>query len=194
MKNIIKQISHIVYSFLYYMREDINHGRINGLVLVGLINFLPDFHFLSMLRSILWRLAGVKIADITTTCIRSKNYIEIPSRLSVGRHFLLNRNCYLDSNGGIYIGDHVWISVNVTVLTTSHRGVWHEKDILKEVRINSYSLIYANAVILPGTVIEEGVIVGPGSVISGKTLPWSIYSGNPAVYVKERELKRTCSG
>jgi maltose O-acetyltransferase len=153
---------------------------------IGLGNLLPDLLAFSILRSILWRMSGAKLSDYSTTIIRAGAFTEYPTNLVAGRNFQINRNSYLDTNGRISIGDHVTISFNCNVLTISHSGLYHEEDVVQPVIIKSYCLIYANCTILPGSVLEEGVVLAAGSVLKGTTEPWSIYAGVPARLVKAR--------
>jgi acetyltransferase-like isoleucine patch superfamily enzyme len=135
----------------------------------------------------LWKLAGVQLADYSSTVIRAGVFTEYPSNLVIGKNFQINRSSYLDTNGLITIGDHVTISLNCSVLTMSHSGLRHEIDVIAPVVIKSHCLIYANCTILPGTILEEGVVLAAGSVLKGETQPWSVYAGVPAKLVKIRE-------
>ncbi|MEZ4692180.1 MAG: DapH/DapD/GlmU-related protein [Ignavibacteria bacterium] len=44
--------------------------------------------------------------------------------------------------------------------------------------------IGANCFIMKGVTIGKGSIVGAGSVVISEVKPFSIYAGNPAVFVK----------
>lgn len=176
----------VVYSFFKYLIDDIRKGRFVGLFFVGIGNLLPDLLAFGVLRPLFWAIAGVRFLDYSSCFIRFGNFTEYPSNLTVGRGFLLNRNCTLDTNGNIYIGDYVWISYGVFILTTSHSGIMHDIDVYKDVTIKSHCLIYANSTVLPGTTLEEGVVVAAGSIISGTTVAWSVYAGIPARFIKFR--------
>jgi acetyltransferase-like isoleucine patch superfamily enzyme len=175
------------WAFVYHMNNDFQHGRFRGVFFIGLGNLLPDFLGCCVLRAILWRMAGAQLADYSTTTIRAGVFTEYPSNLVVGKNFLINRASYLDTNGSILIGDHVTISLKCSVLTISHSGLNHEIDVIAPVVIKSYCLIYANCTILPGSVLEEGVVLAAGSVLKGSTQPWSIYAGVPAKFIKLRD-------
>lgn len=43
-----------------------------------------------------------------------------------------------------------------------------------------------NATILPGTHIDDGVIIGANSVVGGHIEPYSIVAGNPAKLIRKR--------
>eukprot|EP01031_Cornospumella_fuschlensis_P049930 gene49930-61121_t len=142
-----------------YMKHDFHTGRFRAALLIGLGNCLPDLFVCAVIRAILWRLAGAQFADYSSTVIRAGAFTEYPANLVAGQNFQVNRNTYLGTNDQIIIGDHVTISVNCNVLTVSHDGLNHEVDVLAPVVIKSHCLIYANCTILPGAVLEEGVVL-----------------------------------
>jgi acetyltransferase-like isoleucine patch superfamily enzyme len=176
----------IAWFFIYYLYIDFQRGRFRGVLLIGLANLLPDLLCFTVIRPILWRMAGVKLDDYSNTVIRAGVFTEYPSNLIIGKNFQINRNSYLDTNGPIVIGDHVTISLNCSVLTISHSGRSHEIDVIAPVVIKDHCLIYANCTILPGAVLEEGVVLAAGSVLKGATKPWSVYAGVPAKLIKVR--------
>lgn len=55
-----------------------------------------------------------------------------------------------------------------------------------EMRFGAYSWICARASVLPGVNVGEGAVLGLGAVASRDLEPWTVYSGNPAVAVRER--------
>ena len=42
-----------------------------------------------------------------------------------------------------------------------------------------------NSIITKGVTLEEGTIIGCGSVVTKNTEPYTVYGGNPAVYLKK---------
>ncbi|SMD10874.1 acyltransferase [Sporomusa malonica] len=61
---------------------------------------------------------------------------------------------------------------------------YHGRLINEPVILEPFANVGTNAVVLPGANLAMGVLVTVGSVIRGKTEPWTIYSGNPAKPVK----------
>ena len=181
------KIVRAVWAMGCYLQHDFQSGRFRGALLIGLGNLLPDLFSCAVIRAVLWRLAGAKFADYSTTVIRAGAFTEYPANLVAGKNFQVNRHTYLGTNDRIVIGDHVTISVNCNVLTVSHEGLNHEIDVLAPVVIKSHCLIYANCTLLPGVVMEEGVVLAAGSVLKGETEPWSVYAGVPARRIKARE-------
>ena len=176
-----------IWIFTSYFYHDFRRGRLRGVLLIGFGNLLPDLLCFSTIRSILWKFAGAQLADYASTSIRAGVFTEYPKNLVIGKNFMINRDSYLDTNGPVIIGDHVTVSLNCCILTVSHSGLRHEVDVIAPVTIKSHCLVYANCTILPGAVMEEGVVLAAGSVLKGTTQPWSVYAGVPAKFVKVRD-------
>lgn len=90
----------------------------------------------------------------------------------------------------ITLGDRLIVSMNVVFLTHDYSlttalisiGEHQDKDIavLKPITVGDNVFIGMNTILLPGTHIEDNVIVGAGSVVRGRIPAFSIISGNPA--------------
>lgn len=59
------------------------------------------------------------------------------------------------------------------------------KQIIKPVVMEMFSNIGTNAIVLPGSILREGVLLTAGSLLIGDTKAWGVYKGNPAVLVKK---------
>jgi len=59
------------------------------------------------------------------------------------------------------------------------------RQIIKPVVMERFSNIGTNAVVLPGSVLRQGVLLTAGSLLMGDTEEWGVYKGNPAVLVKK---------
>lgn len=94
--------------------------------------------------------------------------------------------CYLQGNGGIYIGNYVHFASNIGIISGNHDLYDQTKHINKEVRIGDYTWIGMGAIILPGVTLGPRTIVGAGSVVT-KSFPegYCVIAGNPARLVKK---------
>lgn len=91
----------------------------------------------------------------------------------------------------ITLGDNVGTSGNVQFVT--HDGSLHvlrnlykdcsNIDLIKPINIGNNVFIGINAVILPGTKIEDNVIIGAGSIVKGELKGDAVYAGVPARYI-----------
>lgn len=52
--------------------------------------------------------------------------------------------------------------------------------------IEDDAYIGANCVIMPGTIVHEGTLIGAGSFVKGELDSWTIYAGSPAKPIRKR--------
>ena len=89
--------------------------------------------------------------------------------------------CYIQGINGIEIGDFTIFAPGVKIISANHSKndfVLHDKT--NPIRIGKNCWLGANAVILPGVVLGNNVIVGAGSVVT-KSFPDNVtLAGVPA--------------
>jgi putative colanic acid biosynthesis acetyltransferase WcaF len=142
----------------------------------------------SRLKIYLLRLFGTKIG--VGVLIKPGVNVKYPWNLEIGDHSWIGENTWLDSLALIKIGDNVCISQGAYFCTGNHD--WSDPAfglIVKPIIVDDGAWVGAKAIVLPGVTIASHSIVTAGSVITRNTLPYIIYSGNPAVKVKERIIK-----
>jgi acetyltransferase-like isoleucine patch superfamily enzyme len=93
----------------------------------------------------------------------------------------------IELNEGCTLSDHVQVFTHDWSLYTIGRGMGLKIDkpigIFRPVRIGKYAFIGAGSILLPGTDIGDGALVGAGSVVRGQVPPWTIVAGSPAQQV-----------
>ncbi len=118
--------------------------------------------------------------------IHMNTFIE-GNKIVIGRNTVINRSCYLDGRGELFIGDNVSISPHVHIITVSHDMNSPEfQNIYTTVKIKNYVWIGSRATILPGVCIGEGAVVGAGSLVSKDVEPYTFVAGVPAKKIKDR--------
>lgn len=139
------------------------------------------------LRKYYLRLFGIRIGD--GSCIhRGCRFFHV-GKLSIGKHSVGNFGCYLDNRRGIVIGDNVGLAHNVKVYTLGHNIDSPDFETKgAQVTIEEWAFIFSNAVIMPGVTIHEGAIVLPCSVVTKDVEKYTVVGGNPAKYLRKREL------
>jgi len=109
--------------------------------------------------------------------------------INIGEHCHIYSDITTTESFLVKIKDNVTISTNVILLTHDNsicKADNNLSDIFGKIEIGKNCFIGANTLILPGVKINDGIIVGAGSVVSKSlTEKNSVYVGNPA--------KRICS-
>lgn len=116
-------------------------------------------------------------------------------RVSLGKGCALSSFDHISTGAGdVIIGDHVRIAPNCTLVGGTKEIRRAEVLIVnqpeadpKGIIIDDDVLIGANTVILPGTHLHKGSVVGAGSVVQGEVDEYAIVAGTPARIVGHRE-------
>lgn len=126
-----------------------------------------------------------------------------PKQITVGDRFSCHNNTFINCGNcnGIFFGDGVALGPNVYIRTANHRYNQKNQDVRdqghqeKKISHNGkfYSIVFegnnwvgANAIVLPGTFVKKGVIIGAGAVVSGILKENSVYVCHPSILAFER--------
>lgn len=109
-----------------------------------------------------------------------------PQLLRVGDNVFCNRNVFLDSKGGIDIGDGASLAEDVRIFTHNHGEASHIERTYHTVTIGPYAKIYCGAVLLPGVTIGAQAIVAAGSLVTHDVPDNMVAAGRPATVLRER--------
>jgi acetyltransferase-like isoleucine patch superfamily enzyme len=114
------------------------------------------------------------------------------NNVSMGENVFVNIHGFLDGNAPIVIGDHVHVGPYVRLVTGSHTI---SKTVLRcygtsvstrlPIEVKRGAWIGLGAIILPGVTIEEGCVIGAGSVVTHSTEPNGLYAGSPAKRIRD---------
>lgn len=108
-------------------------------------------------------------------------------RIEVGDFVFFNRGCFIDSKGGVTIGNQVALTEDVNIFTHSHSESSHIEREYRPVVIKDYAKIYTGAVIMPGVTIGEQAIVASRAIVNKDVPPNVVVAGSPAQVVRERK-------
>lgn len=99
--------------------------------------------------------------------------------------------CYIQGNGGIYIGNYVRFASNIGIISANHNLYNHARHCSKEVYIDDYTWLGMNVVVLPGVKLGPRTIVAAGSVVT-KSFPdgYCVIGGNLAKLIKELDKEK----
>lgn len=113
-----------------------------------------------------------------------------PWNLEIGKHVAVDDAVNLYSVDKVKIGTKVAISREAFICTASHDITKPNRPlIMAPITIGDGVWIGARAIILPGVTIGEGAVVAAGAVVTKNVEPWTVVGGNPAKFIKKRELR-----
>lgn len=113
--------------------------------------------------------------------------------LVIGDHCWIGPHCLIDASGGVEIGEGVQISsLNAVLSHSSHVSIrllgrhfistptaQRTGFIQSPVVIGDFTFVGSGAIILPGTKIGKGCVIGAGSVVRGDIPDHAVVVGNP---------------
>jgi len=109
--------------------------------------------------------------------------------IEIGDFVFFNRGVYIDSKGGVTIGNAVCLTEDVRIFTHTHSESSHIVREYRPVVIKDYAKIYTGAIILPGVTIGEQAIVAANSIVSQDVPPNMVVASSPAKIVRERKTE-----
>ena len=121
-------------------------------------------------------------------CIEQPFYCSYGYNISIGVNFYSDVNLTILDKASVQIGDNVIIGPNVNIYTSSHP--FHEVERMRGLEYARPIVIYdnvwigGNVTILPGVKINQGAIIGAGSVVIDDIPPYVIAAGNPCRVIR----------
>ena len=165
--------------------------------IMDIIKFLAKLHakysyILEFIRTEKYRRLLKFVGKDTRICVRFSHFggecIEIGSNVFISHDVdILAKN-----KKRVIIGDNCLIAQNVLITTSEHGMIKNgkpmrlQKEIDKDVIIESDVWIGAKAIILPGVTIHKGAVIGAGAVVTKNVSPYAIMGGVPAKLIKYR--------
>jgi len=137
------------------------------------------------LKRFLLKLFGAKLGK--GVLIKPFVNIKYPWLLELGDHIWIGEKVWIDNLARITIGNNVCLSQGAFLLTGNHDYKKTAFDlIVQPITLEEGVWIGANAIVCPGIVCGSHAVLSVGSVATSNLLPYGIYSGNPAVKIKDR--------
>lgn len=114
------------------------------------------------------------------------------SELSVGDNCFFSYGIVISCRKFIKIGDNVQIGEYTSIRDNTHDyndyglPMKNNKDLKDDIIIENNVWIGRGCIIMPGSIIREGVVVGANSIIKGELKSNKIYAGQPLKFIKNR--------
>jgi len=144
--------------------------------------------------------AGIQIGSesliMKNAILHVYNFRNLPhAGISIGARSLVGESCILRGQGGITIGDDVYLGTLVQILAVNHvfhdtsRPISRQGITAQGISIGSGSWIGSGAIILDGVKIGRNVVIGAGAVVSKDVPDYAVAVGNPARVVRNLQAE-----
>lgn len=112
----------------------------------------------------------------------------------IGSGSVINSGCVIYTGNGVTLGKNVLVAANCTFASANHAFSDRNKTIREQrflpsrggIVVEDDVWIGANCVLLDGTYVAQGCVIGAGSIVSGRLEPFGIYVGSPLRKISER--------
>ena len=139
-------------------------------------------------RKLLLRMFGARIGD--GVVVKPGLRVKFPWKLQVGNQTWIGEDVWIDNLAPVSIGANCCLSQDAYLCTGSHDWSSATFDlIVRPIEIGDGAWIAARCSIGPGVTVGEGAVLGLGSVATRDLLPWTIYTGAPAAFHRERSIR-----
>lgn len=134
------------------------------------------------------RLFGGKVARGAR--VHASVSVWLPANLELGENALIGPGVRIYNQGRIAIGARTVISQRAHICASTHdlRDPLFQL-VLRPVTIGEQCWVAAEAFVGPGVTMHDGAVLGARGALFEDAAPGGVYSGNPARFVKERQLR-----
>lgn len=141
----------------------------------------------SSLKKVVLRLFGAKIGK--GVVIKPSVNIKYPWKLQVGDHVWIGEKVWIDNLATVTLASNSCVSQGAMLLCGNHNYKRTTFDlIVRPITLEEGSWVGAQSLVAPGVIVGSHALLTAGSVATQHLKPYGIYSGNPAVWKKERVI------
>jgi acetyltransferase-like isoleucine patch superfamily enzyme len=139
---------------------------------------------------------GVSIGDeslvMKNAILHVYNFRDLPrAGIRIGARSLVGESCILRGQGGISIGDDVYLGTLVQVLAVNHifadtaRPISQQGITAQGISIADGAWVGSGAIILDGVRVGRNAVVGAGAVVTRDVPDYCVAVGNPARVIRD---------
>lgn len=176
-----KPVQTTPYGIIYKIKS-----RLWGMINSTIFRWSP--WFMRKTRVAILRVFG---ANIEWSCsISGGAEIVDPWNLTMGELSSIDKQCCIRCRGKVIIGKRCCISRGVDLLSGSHNIMSPNFEMVTApIVIEDNVWIATKAMIGKGVTIGEGAVIASMSNVIKDVEPWTVVGGNPAKFIKKREIK-----
>ena len=179
------------YNNSWYEAE-IGASKIKRLIwyFINCLFFINPLNPSMALKKFLLKLFGASVGN--GVWIKPGVNIKYPWKLVIGDHCWIGENVWIDNLAKVTVGSNVCISQGAMLLTGNHNYKKTSFDLMiSEIVLEEGVWIGAKSLVCPGVTCQSHSVLAAYSVTTRNLAPYQIYSGNPAVPVRHREINDT---
>lgn len=120
------------------------------------------------------------------------NFRDLPNAgIRIGARSLIGESCILRGQGGIFIGDDVYLGTLVQLLAVNHvfddvsRPISQQGITAQGITIADGAWVGSGAIVLDGVRVGRNAVVGAGAVVTKDIPDYCVAVGNPARVVRD---------
>jgi acetyltransferase-like isoleucine patch superfamily enzyme len=124
------------------------------------------------------------------------NFRDLPhAGITIGARSLIGEACVVRGQGGVTIGDDVYLAPLVQLLAVNHiyqdttRPISQQGITAEGIVVEDGAWIGAGAIILDGVRIGRNAVIGAGSVVTRNVPPYTLVAGNPARTIRDLRVE-----
>jgi len=150
--------------------------------------FLNPFNPFSSLKKGLLKLFGARIGK--GVVIKPSVNFKYPWRLRIGDYSWIGEGVWIDNLEHVVIGNNCCISQGALLLSGNHNYKKSTFDLMTgKIILEDGVWIGAKSVVTPGITCFSHSVLSAGSLLNSDMDPFSVYSGNPAKFVRKRNIE-----
>lgn len=160
------------------------------LINITIFRITPSYTgFFRKIRVWLLRLFGAKVS--ISASVKPSARIDFPWNLTMGDDSSLGEKSWAYCMAPIVIGSQSCIGKDVYLLTGSHDISSPQFNLVtKPIHIGTGVWVATDATILPGITLADMTVVAACAVVTKDTEPYDVIAGNPAKFIKKRNLQK----
>ena len=157
-------------------------------LLISNVFFLTNIPYPNFTKVFILKCFGCKVGK--NVVIKPWVKIKFPWMLSLGNSVWLGESVWIDNISEIKVGNNVCISQGALLITGNHNYSSEKFELIsKPIIIEDGVWVCANTILIGGITIHSHAVLAINSLASKDLEPYSIYSGNPAIFIKNRNIR-----